>query len=193
MSSTPTTWMQIPTPPMTMVEMEWERHHSCHDKHYFLPNNSLSPTFGDWTLFAQEEVSPAGSPPMPVPVEQNAEAPRPQQVRAQNDSRTPKQQRQRTVKRTKMTNPVAHTAKSQTDELRISRNDNHAPSRSKESGVSEARFLQVKGFEPMPRTSVPTPTFRRYPTPPVEDMGQMFAPIEALGEDLRYYAASRKT
>ena len=181
--------MQMPTPPMTMAEMERDRHHECDRRHYLAADERLSPTFRDWTLFLGEGNLLDKPSPLSAPMERSAKTPRLQHVRAQRNSKTTKQQQQNENKKGQSTKTKsANRVETQKYESKLSEKDQ--PTR-KETGWPEARGFQVQGFDEMPRILKPSPTFARYPTPPVEEMGEMFAPIEALGEDLRYYASAQ--
>ena len=182
--------MQMPTPPMTLVEWERELHQRCDGSQCPLSDGELSPSFEDWTLFPEEESSLAEPTPRSMPVGQNAKTPRPAQGRAQKNSQTRKQQRRNDSKKARMVNPdVDSVTRRPSDDSALGRNVNFLNSNSKEIGYSKPPTFLVAGFEEIPRTLEPAPAFARFPTPPVEDMGEMFAPIEALGEDLRWSQA----
>ena len=193
MSSKPTFSMQVPTPPMTLAELEWE-HRQCHGRQHHFVDERLPPAFEDWTLFPEEEQSLAESTPVSPPMERNAKTPRPQQERAQkkgkkkqnpqyNDSK-----KARTTRSDKNRNGEPQNSQSTTCQ---NADSNTQTSNNREITDPGLQTCQVAGFGQVPRSLTRSPTFRRFPTPPIEDMGEMFAPIEAFGESLRWYRETR--
>lgn len=188
MPASPSSNMQMPTPPMTLDEYQWEHHHKCTEWQSLLSDEVLLPAGQDWTLFP-DEGSPLSEPtPKPSQVRQSAKTPRPPQGRAQKDSKAKKQQHQHDNSK-KVAASKRHTARSsktQDSKTTMGRKPKAIFSDSKETDRSKSLTYRVAGFEEIPRTSAKAPTSGRFPTPPIEEMGEMFAPIEALGEDLRW-------
>jgi len=180
--------MQMPTPPMTLAECQWERHHQCNEWQCLLSDEGLAYNSNDWTLFPNETTPLAKPTPRRTAMDEGAKTPRPPQGRAQMDSKTRKQQRRTGSKKERMTKPHrACTTKNQTNLSATEQNVTSLTGSSIKIECSDVLTGRFASFENLPRTSKSAPTVERFPTPPLEDMGEMFAPIEALGEDLRWY------
>ena len=193
MSSKPTYSMQMPTPPMTLAELEWERR-QCHGRQYQFVDERLSPAFEDWTLFPEEEQSLAESTPVSPPMERNAKTPRPQQTRAQKNGKTKQNRQYNDLKKARTTrSDKSRNSEPRNGQSTIRRNAGSKTQTSNNREITDfgSQTCQVAGFGQVPRSLERIPTFGRFPTPPVEDMGEMFAPIEALGENLRWYRETR--
>lgn len=182
--------MQMPTPPMTRTEYQWERHHQCSEWQCLLSDEVYPFDSDDWTLFPSDTAPLAEPTPRPTPMNENARTPKPPQGRAQKHSKEMKQQRRNGPERERKTK--SHTAcatmkpptRSATE-----RNATSLTSTSQKVEGSDVLICPIAGFADIPRTSESVPTSGRFLTPPLEDTGEMFAPIEALGEDLRWYRA----
>ena len=179
------------TPPMTLVDWEWEHHHQCDEANCRITEEALFPAFDDWTLFP--EVPPIIGPNVPSSVIR-AKTP----VADRKEEVTKSQKKRHQLKASKSPREVTsklsiETKLSDDDEIM-----HGAPSQSVEDWrqieLLDSPSPTILGFEPVPRTSTSLGSlpFDRIPTPPVESMGELFAPIEALGEDLRQYQATRK-
>ena len=173
---------------MTMAEYQIERHHRCNEWQCLLSDEVLPYDSKDWTLFPSEEMPLAEPAPRPVTVNGNAITPRPPQGRAQNNTKPRKQQRRNCPRKDRTMKPHTSCATRKPSSWSATeRNGTSLTGSSTKVECSDVLTCQVTGFEDVPRTSKSAPTFGRRPTPPLEDMGEMFAPIEALGEDLRWY------
>lgn len=180
--------MQMPTPPMTMADYQMERHHRCSERQCLLSDEVLQHKSNDWTLFPSEEAPLAEPTPRPVIMNQNARISKPAQGLAQMDSKARKQQRQTSVKRERKTQPhPSRLTKAPSTGSATEQDVTSLTGGSMTVECSDGPDCRVAGFEDLPRTSASAPTFGRRPTPPLEGMGEMFASIESLGEDLRWY------
>lgn len=180
--------MQMPTPPMTQAEYQWERHHRCSEWQCLLSDEVLQHESNDWTLFPSEEAPLAEPTPRPGPRSENSKTFKPPQGRAQKESKARKQQRLTGVKEKRTSKAHRPRAtKEQSSWSATKPNVTLLTSSSIKDECFDVPTCRVAGFTDVPRTSESTRTFERFPTPPLEDMGEMFAPIEALGEDLRWY------
>ena len=193
MSSKPTYSMQMPTPPMTLAELEWERR-QCHGRQHHCVVERLSPAFEDWTLFPEEERMLAESAPVSPPMEQDADTPRPQQTRAQKNFKT-SQNRQcndsKKARTTRADNNRKREPRNSQSTVRRNAATKTKTSNNRDITDPDLQTCQVAGFGQVPRSLERIPTFGRFPTPPVEDMVEMFAPIEAFGENITWYRGTR--
>lgn len=186
--------MQMPTPPMTQAEYEWERHQQCSEWQCLLSDEVHPFGAGDWTLFPSEMASLADRTPRPVPMNENAGTPKPPQGRAQRDSKAMQEQRRNgTEKERKTKSHTARATKQPSTWSVTERNAASLTSTSVKDDCSDVLICPIAGFADTPRTSESAPISGRFPTPPLEDMSEMFAPIEALGEDLRWYRSIRSS
>lgn len=180
--------MQMPTPPMTMAEYQMDRHHRCSEWQCLLSDEVLQHESNDWTLFPSGEAPLAEPTPKPVTLNEHTRTPKPPQGRAQNDCKVRKQKLQTSIKREKKTQPhPARPAQRPSTGSATEQNVTSLTGSSMKIECSEVLTCPVSGFEDLPRTPKSAPAFGRCPTPPLEGMGEMFAPIESLGEDLRWY------
>ena len=175
---------QLATPPMTFVDWEWENRHQCREANCAVTEEALFPTFCDWTLFPDEE--PAAMTPKAAS----------STIRARNsvtaEGKVPRQS-QKKLQQRKTSKRAQKLASRQAEQAKLQDDDEIMLRSSKETELlglpSPARLY----FEPIARTSLAITPYARIPTPPVEEMGEMFAPIEALGEDLRWYQEATGT
>lgn len=182
--------MQMPTPPMTLADLEWDCRHHCDDDRHLLPSGALSPSFKDWTLFPVEG-SPLLEPtPRSTPV-RNAKTSRPQPKKTPKDTKATKREQPNHARGERVIEFDLNVAREPSPVEPAKKRKGASNSRGKKTEKAESPTFQVPGFGKVPRIEGPIPMLGRCPTPPVEEMKAMFAPIETLGEDLRWYQRSR--
>lgn len=175
---------------MTLPDWESEIHHRGGEVDCQSTQDVLFPTFSDWTLFPEEE--PALLTPKSSPTTSRAKIPGTAKSKAQRQNQENIQQRKASERTSRKSWPKpSKQDQNENGDQKMNCGASLALRGDEMTETIDSPMATAAGFELVLRTSRTISAYAQVPTPPIEGTDDMFAPIEMLGEDLRWYEATK--